>query len=361
MSYFFKTEHLSVGYNGKPLIKEIEIRLEQGQILTLIGPNGAGKTTILKSITGQLRPLSGVLYLGKEDLQQISRQELAKKMAIVLTQRIRTEKMTCEDVVRTGRYPYTGQFGILSLEDKKAVKEAMELVGVEAVRDQDFSCVSDGQRQRVMLARALCQEPELLILDEPTSYLDIRYKLEFLAVLQKLCHTRKVTVIMSLHELELAAKVSDLILCVNHEGAEFLGTPQQVFRPGRIDRLFSLSVGSFDEENGNAELPRAEGKPEVFVIAGGGSGREVYRSLQRKGIPFATGILFENDLDYPVARALAGEVICTRAFEPVSEKTLERARQVLESCKEIICCREHFGTWEQANEELLQYWKQLKK
>lgn len=355
MSYFFKAEHLSVGYNGKPLLKEIEIELEKGSILTLIGPNGAGKTTILKSITGQLQPIAGVLYLGEEELQKISGQELAKKMAIVLTQKLLTEKMTCEDVVRTGRYPYTGQFGILSREDKRAVEEAMVLVGVDHLRNQDFTCISDGQRQRVMLARALCQEPEILILDEPTSYLDIRYKLEFLTVLQKLCRTRGVTVIMSLHELELAERISDLILCVNHEGAERLGTPGEIFQPGILTTLFSLSVGSFDEKNGNAELPRAEGKPEIFVIAGGGSGREVYRSLQRKGIPFATGILYENDLDYPVAKALAITVIGTQAFEPVPEETLKQAENIMRECGSVICCREHFGSLEQANAELLKY------
>jgi len=117
--------------------------------------------------------------------------ELSQKMAVVLTDKLRTELMTCEDVVATGRYPYTGRFGVLTEADHQVVREAMELVHVTELRDMDFAHISDGQRQRVMLARAICQEPEIIILDEPTSYLDVKYKLEFLSTLQELRNKKK--------------------------------------------------------------------------------------------------------------------------------------------------------------------------
>lgn len=360
MEYYFSAEKISAGYQKRAVVENMEFRLEKGEILTLIGPNGAGKSTVLKSIARQLALLGGVVCLDSRSLERMSGEELSRKMAVVFTERLRTELMTCGDVVATGRYPYTGRLGILSRSDYEAVQEAMELVQVTAIAEKDFRQVSDGQRQRVMLARAICQEPEIIILDEPTSYLDVKYKLEFLSVLQKLRRKKGLTVIMSLHELELAERVSDKILCVNGRYAERFGTPEEVFEKGYLSRLFGIASGSFDEENGNMELEAAGGRPEVFVIAGGGTGRNVYRRLQRQGTAFATGILFQNDLDYPVARALAAEVIKAEAFEPIGEECLERAKRCMASCKKVICTRASFGSLEEANRELLELAQEMK-
>ena len=361
MKYYFRAEKMSVGYHKCPLIENIEIGLKKGEILTLIGPNGAGKSTILKSIAKQLALIGGTIYLDENRVENMSGSELSQNMAVVLTEKLRGEMMTCEDVVATGRYPYTGRFGILSEMDRKVVKEAMELVHVTSIKDQDFAHISDGQRQRVMLARAVCQEPEIIILDEPTSYLDVKYKLQFLSILQEMKKKKKLTVIMSLHELELAERVSDKILCVNGKYVERLGRPEEIFETGYISKLFSISTGSYDEENGNIELSAIKGEPTVFVIAGGGTGRNVYRRLQRQGIPFAAGILFQNDLDFPVARAWAADVIEADSFEPITEKQLEMAKKRLQSCEKVICCKERFGTFERANQELMEYAKQCSK
>ena len=361
MDYYFQTEGYSVGYDGKPLIRQIEIGIQKGEILTLIGPNGAGKSTILKSIAGQLGAIGGSAYLDGRELGAMSGAELARKMAVVFTERLKTELMTCEDVVATGRYPYTGHFGILTKKDREAVKEAMELVHVTEIRDQDFAKISDGQRQRVMLARAICQEPEIVILDEPTSFLDVKYKLEFLSVLQELRLKRGLTVIMSLHELELAERVSDKILCIRGDFVDLFGRAEEIFQTGYIRSLFAIEAGSFDEENTSMELQAPSGQPEVFVIAGCGTGRGVFRELQRKGIPFITGILFDNDVDYPVASALASEVIEIKGLEPIGEETIQRAKQRIDCCKRVICCKTQFGSLEKANEELFKYAKSREK
>lgn len=361
MEYYFKTKQMGVGYHGKFLIKDIEFGLQKGEILTLIGPNGAGKSTILKSIARQLALVSGVVYLEKKDINQMSAEEFSKKMAVVFTDKLKTEMMSCEDVVATGRYPYTGHFGILSKEDYAVVEEAMDLVHVTEIRNDDFSKISDGQRQRVMLARAICQEPEIIVLDEPTSFLDVKYKLEFLSVLQKLRSTKGLTVIMSLHELELAERISDRILCVRGEYVERFGKPEEIFTPGYMKSLFEIEIGSFDEENSSMELEPVQGEPEVFVIAGGGTGKRMYRKLQRQGIVFATGILFENDVDYPVAKALATDVIEAKAFEPITSSQFERAKEKLANCKSVICCKTNFGSLEKANEELLDFAKKIGK
>lgn len=355
MNYYVEVKQLCAGYNKKPVVKNIEIALKRGEILTLIGPNGAGKSTVLRSIAGQLEIIGGVVSIDNQNLASISPKALSQKMSVVWTDRIRAEMMTCEDVVATGRYPYTGSLGVLTKNDRLAVDEAIRLTNVSDIRDKAFSKISDGQRQRIMLARAICQEPEIIILDEPTSYLDIRYKLEFLSILQKLCRQKGLTVIMSLHELELAQKVSDRILCVNGEYAGRLGTPCEIFKDGYISELFNISSGSFDDESADMELEAAKGETDIFVISGGGCGRAVYRRLQREGRAFSTGILYENDIDYPVARALSSEVIKAVAFEPVPDSAVSAAKRMIDKCSRVICCKNHFGSYERANEELLCY------
>ena len=157
----------------------------------------SGKSTILRSVIRQLGLLEGAVYLDGTPMQQMGEREIAKRMSILMTERIHPELMTCEDVVSTGRYPYTGRMGILTAEDRKKVREAMELVHAWDLARRDFSEISDGQKQRILLARAVCQEPRAIVLDEPTSLLDIRHKLELLTILKDLVHEKMVAVLMS--------------------------------------------------------------------------------------------------------------------------------------------------------------------
>ena len=168
---------LTVGYDRIPLIKNINLGVRPGEILTLIGPNGSGKSTILKTITKQLKTIGGSVFLGKESMRELTDSEVSRHLSMVMTERIHTELLSGRDVVATGRYPYTGRLGILSQQDWKKVDEAIALVHAGEVQQQDFRRISDGQRQRLMLARAICQDTQVLILDEPTSYLDMGFKL----------------------------------------------------------------------------------------------------------------------------------------------------------------------------------------
>ena len=256
--YYITTEKISVGYDGKPLIEEVEIALRKGEILTLLGPNGAGKSTILKSIARQLSLIAGTVRLDGEDMRTLTGAELSKKMAVVMTKRLRAELMTCEDVVATGRYPYTGRFGVLRAEDHAAVQNAMELVQVAEIGDSLFDRISDGQRQRVMLARAICQEPEILILDEPTSYLDVRHKLEFLSILQKLCRERQLTVILSLHELELAEKIKKLRSEIEKQSSQAMTTDMFISLVRKYTRARKLTPRMLNELVEKIEVYHAE-------------------------------------------------------------------------------------------------------
>ncbi len=192
--YYFKMDDMAVGYQGKALIHDINIGIDKGEIVTLIGPNGSGKSTILKSITKQLKLIGGRVFFDDTSLQEMSYKELSSNMAVVLTERIKTELMTCHEIVATGRYPYTGRLGILTPEDEQIVDEAMKAVHAEDLGNRDFNAISDGQKQRVLLARAICQEPEIIVLDEPTSFLDVRYKLELLAILERMARKKHITI-----------------------------------------------------------------------------------------------------------------------------------------------------------------------
>lgn len=245
MSYYFETKDLSVGYQGKPLIKNITIGVEPGEMITLIGPNGSGKSTILKSITKHLATVAGTVHIGQEELEKMSYKNLSQKVAVVLTERIKPELMTCRDVVASGRYPYTGRMGILSKEDEEKVDNAMEKVHALDLSSKSFDAISDGQRQRILLARAICQEPEIIVLDEPTSFLDIRHKVDLLKILQDMARNDGTTVIMSLHEIELAYKMSDKILCVKGDHIEHFGKVEEIFQEELIKGLFDLDDETF--------------------------------------------------------------------------------------------------------------------
>ena len=351
--YYFTTEKLTVGYGGKPLISDIDIGIEKGEILTLIGPNGSGKSTILRSITKHLETISGLVYLGEEELGHMSAREMATRLSVVLTERIEPELATCGDVVATGRYPYPGRFGILTPKDREIVRRSLRRVHAEDLYDRDFRAISDGQRQRVMLARAICQEPEIIVLDEPTSYLDIKHKIELLNILSEMAK-EGITVVMSLHEIDLAYKISDKIICVNGDHIEDFGTPDEIFRDDKIARLYGLENGSYDTLFGSVELKRPAGEARVFVVGGAGTGIPFYRMLERCGVPFCAGILYENDIDYRVASVLAETVVAARAFEPIDEENVALAAALLEKSEVIVDCGCVRGTFNAANAALLE-------
>ena len=357
-SSYICAEDISVGYHNLPLIQKINLHVNRGEILTLIGPNGAGKSTILKSLIGQLKLVKGAVWLDGTSMGTMKEKEIALRMSVMMTGRVKTERMTCEEVVSMGRYPYTGKMGILTEKDWQIVRESLELVQGLELAEKDFEAVSDGQRQRVLLARAICQEPQVIVLDEPTAFLDIRHKLELLYLLKNMVREKKVAVLMSLHELDLAQKVSDYIVCVGENKIWKCGTPEEIFTETCMEELFGVPGGSYCAEYGSVELPAAAGTPEVFVIGGNGSGIPVYRQLQRQGIPFAAGVLHENDLDYPVAKALAVQVVSEQPYEVIREETYEEALRVMKVCGKVILCVQEFGSGNRKNKELAQWAEQ---
>ncbi len=197
-----------LGYNTRAVLSGIDISVGHQETVALIGENGSGKSTLLKTVIKEIPPVSGRLLISGRDIKKLSAHDIARTMAVVMTERIYPDYYSCFDMVCAGRYPYTDSLGRLKAEDKNAVEEAMELTGTKDLRERYVTDISDGQRQLIMLARAIAQEPEILILDEPTSFLDIRHKFLFAEAVGELVEKRNISVLMSMHEIDLVREMA---------------------------------------------------------------------------------------------------------------------------------------------------------
>jgi len=204
---------LSVGYSlSHPVISDINLELRSGQLVCLIGENGIGKSTLLKTLTGFLPKLKGSLLLGNRDIESFSQRELARQVSIVLTQKPDVQNLTIEEIIGLGRSPYTGFFGRLRAEDRKVVDDAIATMGIEKLRGRMIQTLSDGERQKVMIAKALAQETPIILLDEPTAFLDFPSKADTFQSLQRMAHERDKLILLSTHDLELAVRFADSLL-----------------------------------------------------------------------------------------------------------------------------------------------------
>lgn len=254
MENSIELKSLSTGYQVKHGIKvvakDINATLKCGQLTCLLGPNGAGKSTLLRTLSAFQPPVSGeILILGKS-LREYSDSELSKVIGVVLTEKVDIRNMTVYDLVGIGRSPYTGFWGSLRDEDRKVVDEAIGLVHIEALRDRMIHTLSDGERQKVMIAKALAQETPIIFLDEPTAFLDYPSKVEIMQLLQQISRQRGKTVFLSTHDLELALQIADTIWLMDKEKGLVMGTPEELSLSGDLGNFFARKGISFDAEIG---------------------------------------------------------------------------------------------------------------
>ena len=235
--------HFSFGYDPhRLLLEDVNMDFEAGKLTALIGRNGCGKSTLLRSIACLTGNYTGQILIDGIDSRGMTASELARYISFVDTSRIRVPNLKCIDLVALGRSPYTDWTGRLNENDRKIVRDALAMVGMEAFSERSVDKISDGECQRVMIARALAQQPDIIVLDEPTSFLDIKHKLEFLAVLKKLAVEKSLTVIMSLHEVELSKAVSDKIACFKEGKLDRIGPPNEIYTEGYIQELYGINL-----------------------------------------------------------------------------------------------------------------------
>ncbi|HFL2421189.1 TPA: ABC transporter ATP-binding protein [Clostridioides difficile] len=330
-----KTNNLSVGYNNKVVISNINVEVKNGEILCLLGSNGAGKTTLLRSLSKLISPIKGEIYLNGVNINCISRKALSKKMALVLTNRLLGDLMTVQDIVNIGRYPYTGFLGSLSKKDLIMVDEALESVDALHLKKRYFDELSDGEKQKVLVARALVQEPEIIILDEPTTHLDIKHRLELINILKKLSKEKSISVILSLHEIDIALKSCDKVALIKNNKVIAYGQPEDVVDEDIINSLYELDDKNFNSLLGSVEISN-KSKNEVFIIGGGGKATPIYRAFTKKGIGLYSGIIHENDIDYEIGRTMGIKMFTENPFEPISDESFDLAIRNLNDSKIII-------------------------
>jgi len=279
--------NLSVGYRkGKsvrPVLKNINLEISAGELVCLAGANGIGKSTLLKTLAGLLPAISGQVFLVNIPLKNYQRQDIARILSIVLTGKIPSANLTAREVIALGRYPFTNWMGTLSAEDKRKVNEAIEITGTGELQSRKIYELSDGQFQKVLIARALAQDSEIILLDEPTAHLDLENKISVLKLLRDLTLKTSRAILITTHELELAFRVSDRIILLKDSFNFETGTPEDLVLNGNISRFINGNVAYFDPETGKFMPVKKTGEYNIMLKGSGISLTWTKNGLERNG------------------------------------------------------------------------------
>ncbi len=278
------THALAVGYRQptrRMLLEDLNLELHPGSLVCLLGPNGTGKTTLMRTLAGMLRPLAGQVYVQQNEVHRLKASQLAQKISVVLTDRVDTGNMDGYSVVAMGRYPYTNLMGNLSQQDQHIIRWAIETTETQHLTDRPLHRLSDGERQKIMIARALAQDTPLILLDEPTVHLDLPNRIGIVSLLLKLVRETGKTALMSTHDLDLALQTADQLWLL--QGKTLLtGIPEDMVLQGKLAAIFQKEGTFFDLSSGTFRLQ----VPSRHTVRLQGSGHARYwtqRSLERAG------------------------------------------------------------------------------
>lgn len=283
---------LAVGYRQergavKTVLSGINLQLHRGEFACLLGPNGAGKSTLLRTLAGTQPELDGAVTIGGVALHRLAKKALAQRLSVVLTDRLQVGNLTVYELISLGRFPYTGLRGRLTPRDHQAVRWAVQATHLADLAHQPVTELSDGQRQRVMIARALAQEPEFMLLDEPTAFLDLPTRVEITGLLRRMARQTGLAVLMSTHDLDLALRTADTLWLITESGQFLCGTPEDLVLNGAFEATFASAELDFDREVGGFRY-RQEHVAEVRIEADGLAGLWLRRALERAGYAVVT-------------------------------------------------------------------------
>ncbi len=283
---------LTIGYPAarppKSVAGPLDFTLNSGELVALLGPNGAGKSTLLRTLAGLQAPLAGRLSIQEKDLAALGPPARARMLSIVLTDRVEAGGLTALELVRLGRHPHTGWLGGLSARDEDVVQAALAATGTTAFAARRVAELSDGERQKVLLARALAQDTPVILLDEPTAHLDLPNRVALLRLLHRLARDTQKAILLSTHELDLALQAADRLALLTAEGTLHLGTPEDLVLDGTFAAAFAREGLTFDAATGTFPLHAARG-PAVRLVGAGPAALWTGRALARAGYTVAPG------------------------------------------------------------------------
>lgn len=362
MNIKIKTENLHAGYNGDTILKGISIELSESGFVGVIGPNGSGKTTLLRTMSRALVPQSGNVLLEGKDIYAISAREFARRVAVVPQDTMVAFDFTVLDITLMGRSPRLGRFALEGSRDVEIAMEALAQTGTQHLKDRSITALSGGERQRVMLARALAQEPEVLLLDEPTSHLDISFQYEIMDLVKRLNKEHGLTVLAVLHDLNLAGHYCDQLVMVGDGKVQASGSPEEVITSDNIRRVYGAEVWVRKHPTTRSPYVIAGVKPKsmtasdefdklhcVHVIGGGGTAAPIFAKLARRGYKITSGVLSCGDTDEEVADALDVVHISQPIFSVIDENAHEKHYKLIESADVVVLTDVPVGNGNLAN------------
>ncbi|NPV53273.1 MAG: ABC transporter ATP-binding protein [Firmicutes bacterium] len=351
---------LTCSYGSSIALDGITFQVERGDLVGLIGPNGSGKSTLLKAISRVLRPRLGEILLDGKNLSLFKQVDVARRMAAVAQENPVDFDFTVEDMVLMGRYPHLSRFERERAGDFEKVRQAMEMTGTSSLAHRPVTELSGGELQRVMIARAIAQEPEVLLLDEPTSHLDIGHQIEILDMVKGLNKGKGLTVIAALHDLNLAALYFDRLILIKEGKIFALGSPAEVITRDNIRATYGSEVfitrhilsgrpqvvllsGPGAEPGAGPVDPAGRGTTRVHVIGGGGMGAALLEGLVNMGFRVTAGVLNIGDSDWEAARALGVDVVEAPPFSYIGEEEHQRNLEVVRESDVIVLANIPFG------------------
>jgi iron complex transport system ATP-binding protein len=326
-----RTDGLTVGYRTRAawgrgtrraVLSDLDLEARAGELIVLLGPNGAGKSTLLRTLCGLLPPLAGRVRIGGSSIADEPPAALARRLAVVLTDRVDAGLLSARELVALGRHPHTGFTGCLTPADHSAVQWALEAVDAAHLGDRQAAELSDGERQRVLTARALAQEPDVILLDEPTAFLDVPSRVALTVLLRDLARDKGLTVVVSTHDLELALRVADAVWLVGRDSRVHTGAPEDLIRTGAVAGAFDADHLAFDPLSGSFGLRRAS-RATVTVDAPPALRPLLERALAREDLAVQLADAGDEaqvsaDQDGNLTLRRAETVLCTRSFHELA-------------------------------------------
>lgn len=346
MEYILKVENITWNYGDRSILNDITFNMNKGKFITVLGPNGSGKTTLLRNISASLTPPRGRVLLQGEDVFSMKRKTLARHMAVVTQNTVVDYDFSVLDIVLMGRSPHLNRFQSEGVEDVRICRQVMELTNTWHLRDRVITQLSGGECQRVVVARALAQQPKLLLLDEPTSHLDIQHQVELLSLLRNLNKTIGLSVLTVLHDINLAALFSDYLLVMKDGKIVARGSSSEIITPGLIKEVYGLDVivNKSPVNNSPYIIPVPSGKRKrrigvdttVHIICGGGTGGYLMEQLKESGFRVTAGVVNIGDSDWQTAKIYDIPMAEEKPFSPISDTAHRANLQLIKQADVVI-------------------------